>query len=409
MAAIKKAQLDLAHAAGRAFGQLKEGLFEADLDYQLLLINDFGARLAGFEDALSCLEHGLNLADLFVDPADLQTILGHLETHESLDGYVCRMFDIHRNEKWIESTINVLRDDAAVPVGYWGVFRDLTERREAEAAHDALHAKLVETLERLELSERMVRKQNAVLEDRNRNLRDYTAAVTHDLRAPLSAVKGFAEMLRDLTAGQLDPRSQRILERIGFNCEQMERIISGLLELVLSSEESEPPAWARLDQVFAGVVENRREEIARLGAVMTAEPGLPPVWLQPTKLYQLIDNLVSNALKHLGSVAAPRVRLGWRASAAAPAAAEVVYFVEDNGRGVEPIHRERIFEMFYRADRSVPGVGLGLSIVQRLAALHGGSVWVEPVAGGGARFCFSLPDARSSETAPPEQPRNPSP
>ncbi len=403
MCRVGKSQLDLAHAAGQAFSQLKEGLFETDLDYNLVLINDYGARLAGYPDVASCLAARPNVAALLVAAADLRRILTALERNESLCGYVCRMYDAQRELHWIEASINRLRDDSGQQVGYWGVFRDLTPQQEMTASRDRLHAELLQALGRLEHSERVIRRKNAELEARNRDLRDYSASVTHDLRAPLAAVKGFAEMLLDLYGGALDDRGRRLVERIGFNARQMDRIIRGLQELVLLGEQSEPAQRVDPGAVLRTAAENRPPADERTEPELEVQPEMPALEMQPTRLYLLLDNLLSNARKQLAQIAHGRIRFGCRAGA------EPVFFVEDNGGGVAAEHREHVFELFFRTDRSQPGVGLGLSIARRVVELYGGCIWVESVEPHGARFCFTLPAARPAASAPPAPGPKPSP
>jgi PAS domain S-box-containing protein len=384
---FRKAQLDLAHAAGLAFDQLKEGLFEADLDYRLVLINEHGAKLAGFDDVDSCLAAQVNIANLFVEPEDLRKILSALETQDRLEGYVCWLCNVRNEQKWIETTVNLLVDEDGERTGYWGVFRDLTPNREAEQARDRLHSDLLAAVARLEQSETLIRIKNEELESRNLDLRDYSAAVTHDLRAPLTAVKGLSEMLIDLYGKELDERGQRLLDRIRFNTIQMDRIIRGLQDLVLLGEVSEPMREVEPDRVLRTLLPNHQADLDRLKVEVDIQTDLPRIKVHPTKLFQLFDNLVTNALKHLDGVAQPRLRFGLSGPCG-----DGFFFIEDNGVGIEAAHRQRIFEMFYRVDRSKPGVGLGLSIVKRVVDLYQGRIWVEQVEPAGARFCFSLPE-----------------
>lgn len=394
MGRVRKPQLDLAQAAGQAFSQLKEGLFETNLDHRLVAINEFGAHLAGFPDVDSCLSAQVCVADLFQEPEELRQLLAALQRYDTVDGFICRMFNARGEPIRIECSVNVLRGDDGERVGYWGVFRDLTPRREIELSRDRLHADLLATLERLEASEQTVRAKNEELEALNLRLREYSAAVTHDLRAPISAVKGFADMLVELYSEVMDERGQHLLDRIRFNCMQMSRIIRGLQELVLSAEEHEARSEVDPAQALQESVANRAQQIEEVGVGLTVQEGMPRLHLQPTKLYQLFDNLLSNALKHLTEVDQPAVLVGCRQDADA----ETVFFVQDNGPGIPEEHREKVFELFHRLDRKMEGVGLGLPIVQRVVELYGGRIWIEPVEPTGARFCFSLPSALLPET-----------
>ncbi|MBN2495716.1 MAG: PAS domain-containing sensor histidine kinase [Deltaproteobacteria bacterium] len=371
---------------GRAFGQLREGLFEVDQDFRMTYINDYGARLAGYADARTLIEAGARSVDFYVDMADHDLLIKMLESRETVDGYVCRFRNIQGERLWIELTCNVLRDASGARVGYWGILHDLTLRLEAEQARDRLHEELLDALARLEVSERQLRARNEALQAGNQSLREFSAAVTHDLRTPLVGLKGFAEMLAEMYADALGDHGMHLVERIHANAVQMDLIIQGLKELVLLGQDSQPCSQVDPARVWRTVLENRREQVEQLGADLRVLPGLPAVRVHPTKLYLLLDNLVSNALKFTDGAAQPRVRFGFGAPGD-----DGAFYIEDNGIGLDPTLSSRVFELFYRGDRGVPGAGIGLAIARRVVQLYGGRIWAEPGDRRGTRFCFRLP------------------
>jgi PAS domain S-box-containing protein len=372
-------------AVGLMLSEMQEGMFEVDFRPALTYMNDCGARLLGYRDAAELQACAPRMADFFTSPEEMMALVERTRALGQAQGVVCQISRRDGARIWIEVSACTLLDALGEVVGYWGVFRDLTAHREAELARDRLHAELVEAHRRLEASERAVRESNAALRERNRHLREFTAAVTHDLRAPLTSLKGFAEMLQADHAPALGAEGLRLVARIRAGAEQMALVIRGLQELVLLGEDSAKRVEVDLGQITRQVLENRREELAARGACVEVDPGLPRALAHPVKLLLLLDNLISNALKHHGGPAGPRVALGWRQEGG-----RVTYLLEDDGPGVAVADRERVFELGFRADRSRPGAGIGLVIARRVVELYGGRIWVERGDAGGARFCFQL-------------------
>ncbi|MBW2703651.1 MAG: PAS domain S-box protein [Deltaproteobacteria bacterium] len=368
---MSQSKESIARVAARAFGLLKEGVFELDSEFRVVFVNEYAARLAGFPDAKSLVASGLRSVDLYVDLADHEQMMERLLDGGEVDGYVCRLKDLSGRPRWIEVSGRILQDPAGQTTGYWGVLRDLTPRLEAEEARDRLHGELLDALKRLEA--------------RNRDLREFSAAVTHDLRSPLVALKGFAEILGDKYAACLGDDGMRMLERMRFNAKQMDQIIRGIQDLVLVEQEIEPCAWVDPAQVFAAVRANREQQILTAKVDVRIQEDLPRLRVHSTRLYQLLDNLLSNALRAVDGQADARVDFAYGAPCAAG-----VFFIEDNGPGLSEQQREKVFEAFLRIDRSRPGAGIGLTIAQRIMASYGGRIWAEPGRSGGARFCFAF-------------------
>ncbi|HOX42780.1 MAG TPA: PAS domain-containing sensor histidine kinase [Myxococcota bacterium] len=374
-------------AVGLMLSQVHEGLFVVDARPALAYINDYGARVLGYADAAELLASGASMSAFFTAPEEMQALVRNTREQGTVPG---AEFQVRRRDGaslWLEVSAHTVRDPAGAVTGFWGVFRDLTARREAELARDRLHAELVEAHRRLESTGRALRESNAALQKRNRHLREFTAAVTHDLRAPLTTLKGFAEMLQADHAAALGEQGGRLVARIRAGAEQMALVMRGLQELVLLGEESERRVEVDLAQVMRQVLEGRRADLEACGARVEVAPELPRALAHPVKLFLLLDNLLSNALKHHGGPGAPRVSLGWRREGGG-----VSYCLEDDGRGVSEADRERVFELGFRADRDRPGAGIGLVIARRVVELYGGRIWVERASSGGARFCFQLSD-----------------
>ncbi len=375
-----------ARQAEALLGQLKEGLFQTDLEHRIVYCNEYAARLANFESPSKMLEARLRSVDLFVDPEDQVRIVENVIKYGAVESFVCRMRSPQGIERWIQISVFLALDDEDRHTGFWGILRDLTEHVETRQARDRLQQELVEALKRLENSERLVRRQRDEILSRNRRLQEFHAAVVHDLKAPLNSLLGFVDMLSEQAGGAADDKMRHCLERMRFNVFQMDRIVQGLQELMLLDREAEQRMQVDPAQVMRTVLENRRQQLGQGRARVEVQEKLPVVEVQPTKLYQLIDNLLSNALKAVAQRADGRVFFG-RGCESDPSA----FFVEDNGPGIPVDEREKVFAPFYRLDRGTPGAGLGLSIVRRIVELYGGRAWIETGAEGGTRVCFTLP------------------
>jgi two-component system sensor histidine kinase/response regulator len=248
------------------------------------------------------------------------------------------------------------------------VFAELHRRRaEVEAANGELqrtHAALRGTI--------------ADLEFVNRTL-------SHDLRAPLRSIEGFSRILSESLHGQLDTEQQDYLTRIVKAGGRMGRMLDDLFELLRVSGADTVVADIKAGPVLAGVLEDLRTDIARAEATITHDP-LPAVRASAVLLAQIFQNLIANALKFRSAeppaihVSAERAAGGWELC------------VRDNGIGIDPEHRERIFGLFERLGGDVlPGTGVGLTLCKRAVEKLGGRIWVESRSGEGASFYFFLP------------------
>jgi two-component system phosphate regulon sensor histidine kinase PhoR len=220
---------------------------------------------------------------------------------------------------------------------------------------------------------------------------DFVANVSHELRTPLTAIRGYVEALLDEDLGKASPAEKflRIIER---HTQRMEKIVSDLL--LLSEMESPDRTVNRtpllLEALISSAVETLRplaESKKQTLQVKIAVP-LSPVSGDSQKIHQVIINLLSNAISYTQEE-------GHIAVEVQPVDGGAEVSVTDNGIGIPPEHLSRIFERFYRVDKSRSreegGTGLGLSIVKHIVEAHGGWVNVESKAGQGSRFVFFLP------------------
>jgi signal transduction histidine kinase len=236
--------------------------------------------------------------------------------------------------------------------------------------------------------ERRVAERTAELELSNRHLEAFSYSVSHDLRAPLRAIRGFSAILREECAQQLDDEGQGHLTRICNSAQRMEELIEGLLAMgrMVNAPLTRTPV--NLTALAEEVVRTCREADPRRAAEFVIEPGLSAVG-DAILLRAALTNLVSNAWKFTSRLAQARIEIG--RTGTDPNA--TTFFVRDNGAGFEMKFAQKLFGVFQRLHRQddFPGHGIGLAIVERIVSRHGGRVWAEGRPGEGATFFFTLP------------------
>ena len=247
-------------------------------------------------------------------------------------------------------------------------------------------ARLLEQVQRhAEDLEQQVRARTEALRAANKELESFSYSVSHDLRAPLRAVDGYALMLEEDYGAKLDDEGRRLLGVVREGAAQMGRLIDDLLNF--SQVGRKPIARdsvnmeALVREVVAAVVPPDTKARLEIGA-------LPPIDGDRALLKQVWTNLVSNAVKYSSKSAQPVVQIGARREGA-----EQIYWARDNGSGFDMRYYDKLFGVFQRLHRAdeFEGTGVGLAIVQRVVTRHGGRVWAEGKVGEGACFSFALP------------------
>jgi signal transduction histidine kinase len=234
--------------------------------------------------------------------------------------------------------------------------------------------------------EQRVVERTAQLEEANQAMRAFAYSVSHDLRAPLRGIQGFAQALLEDYGERLDGTGHEYAQRIVAAAGRMDQLICDLLTY---SRISRAELELQTVDLGAAVQEARQmaeEETGSHGAI-NAEGPFPAVRAHRPTLVQVLVNLLSNAIKFAAPGVEPQVRV-W----AAPSSASVRLWVEDNGIGILAEHQERIFGVFERLHgmETYPGTGVGLAVVRKGVERMGGTVGVESEAGRGSRFWIEL-------------------
>lgn len=227
------------------------------------------------------------------------------------------------------------------------------------------------------------------LRRQNEELEHFTHAVSHDLRTPLITVKGFLGLLEeDLAEGNRDAVAEDIF-RSRRAANHMESLLGELLELSRVGRISNAPEETPLGELVSEVLEMAAVSLGAGEVRVEVADDLPVVYGDRKRLRDVLQNLVENAIKYMGEQPSPRITID-----ASEGDGKVVCRVGDNGIGIDPQFHDRVFSLFQQLDGKSPGTGMGLALVKRIVAIHGGRIWVESEGTGcGSCFCFELPCA----------------
>jgi two-component system, OmpR family, sensor histidine kinase KdpD len=228
-------------------------------------------------------------------------------------------------------------------------------------------------------------------------------AVSHDLRTPLAAIMASAGSLRQEDVAWSDQDRRGFAEAIEEEAEHLNRLVGNLLDLSRIEGGSLKPdkSWHDLGALVDDVLDRLRPAVGRYRLRVSVPPDLPPLWLDAVEIGEALYNLVENAAKY----SRPETDLAVEVRQDA-IAGTVEVSVSDRGPGIPPAELSHVFDPFHRAIDTARGprpggLGLGLAVVKGLVEAHGGRVWAENRAGGGARFTFTLPAADAAAGAPP--------
>lgn len=279
---------------------------------------------------------------------------------------------------WVTLSVSPMWAPGETPSTHIAMVLDVTERKGAEERMADLNAEL----------ERRVARRTELLTEANRELEAFSYSVSHDLRAPLRAIDGFSRILSEEKGRQLDDEGRRLLGIVSGNARKMGQLIDDLLAFSRSSRAEMRRTRVDMTGLARAAFAEARQTVPSGERVELKLADLPPAQGDPDLLRQVWANLVGNAVKFSALVGAPVVEIEGTVEER-----RFVYRVRDNGAGFDMAYAHKLFGVFQRlhAPSEFGGTGVGLALVKRIVARHGGDVAAEGAVGRGATFSFWLP------------------
>ncbi len=320
-----------------------------------------------------------------VHPDDIDilkdTIAKAIKTPRKPQRAEIRLYHKQRGYINIEGTVCNLLENTAVHALVFN-FRDITKIRTAELEVRQLNENL----------ERKIIERTIQLEAANKELEGFSYSVSHDLRAPLRIINGYADMLHADYKKELNVEGIRLLDIIMYNTRHMGKLIDSLLNLARMGRKELTVQYADMNAI---VISTIKEQISLQTRSVTFETNeLIAVNCDGVLIRHVWSNLISNAIKYSSKKDNPHITINSNENAT-----EVIYSVKDNGVGFDMKYIHKLFGVFQRLHNKADfdGTGVGLALVQRIVTKHGGRVWAEGAENEGATFYFSIPKSIQNE------------
>ncbi len=268
--------------------------------------------------------------------------------------------------------------------GFVSVIRDITDRKNLEEQLRVFNRELSRQVE--EKTSSLI-KANEQLAISNRDLEQFAYIASHDLQEPLRAVRGFLQLLEKKYAGQLDEQGMQYIHQAVEGAGRMKELITDLLNFSRLGRRPSRSEEVDMNGVANEVIQSLRPAITEAGVHLKLN-DLPTVRGDATQLRQVLQNLVSNAIKYRSTERPPEIEIGSEEKIKG-----TLFYVRDNGIGFEKKHEDVIFNVFYRLHTAAeyPGTGIGLAICKKIVELHEGRIWVESEPGKGSTFYYTIP------------------
>ena len=346
-----------------------DGVFQSTPDGSFISVNPAMARMYGYESPEEMLKSITDIStQLYVDSDIRDALQRRLANDEQIIGYESLDYRKDGSTFWTSTNVQVIRDADGNILYYEGTIEDVTPRKKVEAERESLIQELAA---------------------KNAELERFTYTVSHDLKSPLVTINGFLGYLeQDAASGNMD-RFKVDSQRIHDAVDKMQGMLNELLELSRVGRLVNEPEIIP----FGDLVQSARElvhgQIEAGGITISLQPNLPAVYGDRHRLTEVLQNLLDNASKFMGDRPHPHIEIGQRGREDGKA----VFYVRDNGIGIEAEYLEHIFGLFNKLNSKAEGTGIGLALVRRIIEVHGGRIWVESEAGAGSTFLFTLPQS----------------
>ena len=256
------------------------------------------------------------------------------------------------------------------------------QTKELRQGNEQLAQEIAERVQAQQQREELIQQ----LETKNTELERFTYTVSHDLKSPIVTIHGFLGFLEKDISARNHKRIKDDIQRISAAATHMNRLLDELLELSRIDYQTINPQWFSMTEVMHEVVESLKTIIEKHKVQIVADPEITDVYGDSSAFRAVVQNLIENALKFSGNQRDPSIILG-----AQKQGNETVFFVKDNGIGIDPRYQNKIFGLFERLSPDIEGTGLGLAIAKRVVDKHNGHLWVESEGvNKGSTFFFTV-------------------
>ncbi|NJN98001.1 MAG: PAS domain S-box protein [Anaerolineales bacterium] len=367
--ALRQSKQILEHA--QAMGYM--GSWTADLQAGTFTSSAEGSRLVGWSPGTHRAEELFEI----IHPDDLQYMQAAWQAAMTGAPYdIEHRIILNGQIRWLHIKAEIEFDRNGRPIKAIGITQDITERKQAEQEIWRLSESL----------EQRVNERTHQLEMVNKELEAFSYSVSHDLRAPLRAIDGFARILLEDYQAQLDAEGQRYCGIIHSETQRMNQLIDDLLTFSRLNRAPLRISPINMNELVAEVCATLIPATDQTRLDFSIEPLLP-AWGDAALIRQVWTNLLGNALKFSAKKERAVIRVSSQQQGA-----EIIYAIADNGAGFEMQYADKLFKVFQRlhGETEFPGTGVGLAIVQRIVHRHAGQVWAKSEVGQGATFFFTL-------------------
>lgn len=346
----------------------QDGIWDWDVKNNTVFFSDRWIQLLGYERHE--ISHDFDEWYQRVHPDDIQKTMQSVEDH--LNGKTTAFHTEHRLKTkqgdylWVMGRGKVIEKDSdGSPLRVIGTMSDISKRKNAEQQREALIEEL---------------------EHKNSELERFTYTVSHDLKSPIVTIKGFLSLLETDVKNGDENRINDDINRINKATDKMQALLNDLLELSRIGRLINPPETTPLAQIIDEAMQQVGGLIEQSKAQVSIQQELPDIHCDKPRLIEVYQNLIENAIRYKSAHRDPVIEIGVEQRGD-----DTVFFVQDNGIGIDPRYHEKIFGLFERLDLTHEGTGIGLAIVKRIIDVHGGKIWVDSDGEDrGSRFCFTL-------------------
>jgi signal transduction histidine kinase len=240
-----------------------------------------------------------------------------------------------------------------------------------------------------ELEERMDERETIIEElgRKNAELEQFTYTVSHELKSPIVTIKNYLDIMNKDVQQKKYESMQRDIQRVLMAADKMHATLLDILELSRVGRVANPNETIDVGEIVQEAIEIVAGRLQIHSITVNVAPKIPSVYGDRMRLRAVFENLIDNAAKYMGGQVSPTINIGVRNGD------NPIFFVSDNGMGIEAQYQSRIFDLFEKLDPTSDGTGVGLTFIKRIIEVHGGKMWVESEGlGKGTTFCFTIPD-----------------